>query len=459
MSEAISIPKEVVEKEFYRSTEKFHVIAAWVGVVLNLVWFVGDYFVLPDHWIPFLVFRAVVSGIAMLLLLSKKITGLNIYSIVFVLVLGIAVQNAYMWSVMDLAHLQKHTFAYMALFIGVGMLVLWDVWYSIIIVVATIISNIVFYKINSPLTMDEFLINGGLLILTVAIFCIFLIRTRYNLTISEIRSRLELERSKHIIEEDRNVISKKNREITDSLNYASRIQKAVIPAEAEFSKAFPESFVLFKPRDIVSGDFYWITSIGEKVFYATADCTGHGVPGGFVTMLGLSFLEEIFLISNIRNPGEALNVLREKIINSSKTSQENSQDGMDITLCCIDKKTNILTYAAANNSFFVLRNNELLELKADKQPCGLFFKSKPFTQHEFQLNKGDCIYTFTDGYADQFGGPNGKKFMYKQFEDLLLKNGTKDLKTQGQILESEIDKWKGDLEQVDDILVIGIRIT
>jgi serine phosphatase RsbU (regulator of sigma subunit) len=118
-----------------------------------------------------------------------------------------------------------------------------------------------------------------------------------------------------------------------------------------------------------------------------------------------------------------------------------------------------LSYAAANNSFFVLRDNELIELKADKQPCGLFFKSKPFTQYEFQLKKDDCIYTFTDGYADQFGGPNGKKFMYKQFEDLLLKNNTKDLKTQCQILESEIDKWKGNLEQVDDILVIGIRIT
>ena len=458
MSEVISIPNEVVEKEFYRSTEKFHVIAAWVGVVLNLVWFVGDYFVLPDHWIPFLIFRACVSGATVLLLITKKLTGFSIYTICFVLVLGIAIQNAYMWSVMDLAHLQKHTFAYMALFIGVGMLILWDIWYSIIIVAATIISNVIFYKINSPLTVDEFLINGGLLILTVAIFCIFLIRTRYNLTVSEIRSRLELEQSKHIIEEERNVIQKKNREITDSLNYASRIQKAVIPAESEFTKAFPESFVLFKPRDIVSGDFYWISEIDNKVYYATADCTGHGVPGGFVTMLGLSFLEEIFLILKITKPDEAMNILREKIINSSKTSVENSQDGMDITICCIDKKTNKLTYAAANNSFFVLRNNEIIELKADKQPCGLFFAAKPFTYNEFQLNKGDCVYTFTDGYADQFGGPNGKKFLYKQFEETLLKNHTKNFTLQKQILENEIDKWRGKEEQVDDILVIGIKI-
>ena len=132
---------------------------------------------------------------------------------------------------------------------------------------------------------------------------------------------------------------------------------------------------------------------------------------------------------------------------------------MDITLCCIDKKTNILTYAAANNSFFVLRNNEIIELKADKQPCGLFFKSKPFTWNEFQLQKGDCVYTFTDGYADQFGGPNGKKFMYKQFEEILLTNHTKDFTLQKQILENEIDRWRGNEEQVDDILVIGLKIT
>ncbi len=462
MSEIISIPDEVVEKEFYRSTEKFHIIAAWVGIVLNLVWFVGDYFVLPAYWVPFLIFRAVTSSITILLLFTKKLTGFSIYTIVFVLVLGLTIQNAYMWSVMDLAHLQKHTFAYMALFIGVGMLILWNWWFSVALLVATVVSNIIFYKINSPLTVDEFLINGGLLILTVAIFCIFLIRTRYNLTRSEIRNRLALEQSRNIIEEERNIIQKKNREITDSLNYASRIQKAVIPAEDEFKKSFIESFVLFKPRDIVSGDFYWITEIDNKVYYATADCTGHGVPGGFVTMLGLSFLEEIFLILKIKKPDEALNTLREKIINSSKTSVENSQDGMDITLCCVDKKTNILTYAAANNSFFVLRDNEIIELKADKQPCGLFFKSKPFTFHEFQLNKGDCIYTFTDGYADQFGGPGGgegKKYMYKQFENVLLTNHKKDFTLQKQILETEIDKWKGNLEQVDDILVIGVRIS
>ena len=462
MSELISIPKEIVDKEFYRSTEKFHIVACWVGIIINLVWFVGDYVVLPAYWIPFLIFRAANSTIATLLLLSKKFTGLSIYTIVFIFVVGLTIQNAYMWSVMDLAHLQKHAIAYMVLFIGVGMLILWDIWYSIALVVVTIVSNIIYYKLNSPLTVDEFLISGGLLILTVAIFCIFLIRTRYNLTVNEIRSRLQLEKSKHIIEEERNVIQKKNREITDSLNYASRIQKAVIPAEDEFKKPFAESFVLFKPRDIVSGDFYWITEIDNKVYYATADCTGHGVPGGFVTMLGLSFLEEIFQILKVKQPDEALNVLREKIINSSKTSQENSQDGMDITLCCFDKNTKMLTYAAANNSFFVLRDDKIIEMKADKQPCGLFFRSKPFTINSFQLNKDDCVYTFTDGYADQFGGPGGgegKKYMYKKFEKILLKNHKKEFTLQKQLLETEIDEWRGDLDQVDDMLVIGVKIS
>jgi phosphoserine phosphatase RsbU/P len=458
----VSIHPDLVKAEFDRSTEKFHVIACWVGIVLNLLWFASDYFILPAYWIPFLIFRACVSGITFLLLVTKKITGFSIYTVIFVLVLGISVQNAYMWSVMDLAHLQKHTLAYIALFIGVGMLVLWEVWYSVILVVVTIISNIVFYKLFSPLTVDEFLTSGGLLTLTVAIFCIFLIRTRNRMTMNEIKMRLELEKSKDIIEEERNIVARKNQEITDSINYASRIQKAVFPSETDFTKHFTDCFVLFKPKDIVSGDFYWICEKNEKIFYVTADCTGHGVPGGFVTMLGLSFLEEIVHAQNVTQPAQILNVLREKIINSSKASHEESQDGMDVVVCSIDRKNRVLDYACANNSFFVLRNGDIIELKADKQPCGLFFLAKPFTPHTFKLEKGDYVYTFTDGYADQFGGPltrsGGKKFRYKQFEELLMNNYTRPGWQQRQILDDSIERWKGNFEQVDDILVIGVRI-
>ena len=198
---AINIPDKEVKDAFYKSTERFHIIACWVGIVLNLIWFISDYFVVPDYWLPFLIFRITISGITVFALILKQRLKISIYFCVFVLVLGISIQNAYMWSVMDLAHLQKHTFAYIALFIGVGMLVLWDIKLSIIILIATIISNIIFYKINSTLTIDEFLINGGLLTLSVAVFCVFLIRTRCRYILNEIRIRLELVKSKEIIEE------------------------------------------------------------------------------------------------------------------------------------------------------------------------------------------------------------------------------------------------------------------
>jgi sigma-B regulation protein RsbU (phosphoserine phosphatase) len=457
---AINIPDNEVKDAFYKSTERFHVIACWVGIVLNIIWFASDYFVVPDYWLPFLIFRITVSGITILALLLKQRLKISIYFCIFVLVLGISIQNAYMWSVMDLAHLQKHTFAYIALFIGVGMLVLWDIKLSIIILIATIISNIVFYKINSTLTVDEFLINGGLLTLSVAVFCVFLIRTRYRLTLNEIRIRLELAKSKEIIEEKHEEVLLQKKEITDSINYARSIQRAFIPTEEQFNSYFKDSFVYFKPKDIVSGDFYWAYQKEDLLFYATADCTGHGVPGGFMTMLGLSFLDDIIESKATTNPASALNLIRDKIVNTLKQSGNigENKDGMDITVCCIDQTKNELTYSSANNSLYLIRNNEVAIHKGDKQPCGFYHDNKPFTSHTISLMPNDCIYTFTDGFADQFGGPKGKKFRYKQFEETLLNNVNDPFSVQKNKLSSALEAWKGNLDQVDDILVIGIKI-
>ncbi len=460
-----AIPEVIVKQEFYKSTEKFHVITTWVGIALNLVWFVSDIFVLPEYWLPFFIFRASVSLVSLLILVTRKISGINIYTTMFLLVLGISIQNAYMWSVMDIAHFQQHAFAYMVLFIGVGMLVLWEVIFSVIILVATIISNIIFYAINSQLTIQEFVINGGLLILTVAIFCVFLIRTRYRLTFNEIRSRLELARSKEIIEQKHEEVVHQKKEITDSINYARSIQQSLIPLEGHFNSHFKDSFVLFKPKDIVSGDFYWIYEKNNVVFYATGDCTGHGVPGGFMTMLGLSFLDEIVEVKGIKTPSEILNMMRDKIVSTLKQHGNfgESKDGMDITICCLDKSKNELHYSSANNSLYIVKNagkaeSELLVYKADKQPCGFYHDYKPFTNNIIPLEVGDCIYTFSDGFPDQFGGKNGKKYMHKQFKDILLENSNLPFNDQKNLLNTSFETWRGKQEQVDDVLVIGVKV-
>ena len=393
----------------------------------------------------------------------------------FILVLGISLQNAYMWTLMDLAHFQKHAFAYMVLFIGVGMLVLWELKLSLLVAIITIAVNLILFYFNSPLSIEEFLINGTLITFTVGIFSIFMIRSRYRLIYNDIRIRLELEYSNKVIEQkhievlaqkveiqnQKDALEHKNREITDSINYAKNIQVALLPSEEKFNSFFKDSFVLFKPKDIVSGDFYWLFESGDFVFYVTADCTGHGVPGGFMTMLGLSFLEDIIVQQNTHSPDEVLNRMRERIITALNQSGKSGQnkDGMDITICCLNQKSNLLSFASANNDLYFIRKGQLSIFKGDRQPCGQHIIQKPFTLQSIELAPGDAIYTFTDGYADQFGGPDGKKFRYKQFENILLEIAAKPASEQKQILNQKIEDWKGTThEQVDDICVIGVFI-
>ncbi|MCD6065350.1 MAG: hypothetical protein K0S33_176 [Bacteroidetes bacterium] len=262
------------------------------------------------------------------------------------------------------------------------------------------------------------------------------------------------------IEEQKEVLEEKNREITDSINYAKRIQSALIPSEEEFTRHFKESFVLFKPKDIVSGDFYWVTKKNGMIFYATADCTGHGVPGGFMTMLGVSFLDQIINDSNILEPARVLDILRDRLISTLKQTGNagENKDGMDIVLCRIEEGSKKLTYSAANNSLYIYRDGSFNEYKPDKQPCGFYHELKPFTQKEIDLQPGDVIYTFTDGFADQFGGPKGKKFKYKKLEQAIIDFQVRPLSEQRNELNRSFENWRGNLEQIDDVCIIGIRL-
>ena len=364
---------------------------------------------------------------------------------------------------MDIGHLQQHVFAYIALFIGVGMLVLWEVKFSLIMLLITFISNIVFYIIYSPLTVDEFLINGGMLTVTVAIFSVFLIRMRYRLTYKEIKSRLELANSKEIIEQKHVEVLHQKQEITDSINYAKNIQHAILPDKKDMLKVFPDSFLLFKAKDIVSGDFFWFTQKEDQFLFAAADCTGHGVPGALMSMIGNSFLNEITNEKNILSPGEMLSSLRKLIVQTFKKSSGKNErkDGMDIALCSFNTKTLQLQYAGAYNPLWLFKKGEFTEITGNKFPVGSHINEvmENFTNHEVQLEKGDCIYVFTDGFADQFGGPKGKKFKYNMFKDLLVAAKGKAMEEQKSILYNAFENWKGSLEQVDDLLIIGIRIS
>jgi serine phosphatase RsbU (regulator of sigma subunit) len=263
------------------------------------------------------------------------------------------------------------------------------------------------------------------------------------------------ERTAEVVQQ-KEVIEEHQKEIIDSINYAKRIQYALLAHEQLLQENLPEYFVLFQPKDIVSGDFYWATKKDNKFYLAVCDCTGHGVPGAFMSLLNISFLNEAINEKNISDPHEVLNYVRKRLIES--VSKDGGQDGMDAILICIDKTNNTLSYSAANNAPLLIKNNELLSLVADKMPVGKGERDESFKMRTIDLQKGDSLYLYTDGYADQFGGPKGKKFKYKPLNELFLLNQSASLAGQKNILSSTFEEWKGVLEQVDDVCILGIRI-
>jgi serine phosphatase RsbU (regulator of sigma subunit)/Tfp pilus assembly protein PilF len=271
----------------------------------------------------------------------------------------------------------------------------------------------------------------------------------YNAFRNKKRANEEIRMQKILVEE-------KQKEIVDSINYAKRIQYALLANEKMFRDNLSSYFILFKPKDIVSGDFYWASEKNNKFYLAVCDCTGHGVPGAFMSLLNISYLNEAVNERSVDRPNEILNHVRERLINN--ISQEGAQDGMDATVLCMDKSSGKMTYSAAYNSPVLVRNNELINMQADKMPVGKGIKDDSFTLNTIDIKKGDTLYFYTDGFADQFGGPKGKKFKYKQLQQVLLSIQDLQMPDQKIELESVFNNWKSSLEQIDDVCIIGIKI-
>jgi serine phosphatase RsbU (regulator of sigma subunit) len=291
-------------------------------------------------------------------------------------------------------------------------------------------------------------------------------KKKANLILEE-KNRLITEQKEFITEQrdlaemQRDQIAYQKKHITDSIHYAKRIQTALLPSIELFSDKI-DHFVLYKPRDIVSGDFYWVNEIDGKQIIITADCTGHGVPGAFMSMLGISLLNEIVNNKKIHKPNEILNTLRKDIIDSLKQSEGELiegavKDGMDMTACTVYYENDVLEFSGANNPLYIISGEELIQIKGDKMPVAIHALMDPFSLQEYKLKKGDCFYTFSDGFVDQFGGPNQKKFLSKNFRELLLNIKDMPMVEQGNKLDAAFEKWRADVEQVDDVTVIGVK--
>ena len=289
-------------------------------------------------------------------------------------------------------------------------------------------------------------------------------------------AKIELEK---IVEERTAALKHKEQEITDSIKYALRIQLSIIPTNNHVKSLLPKSMVYYRPKDIVSGDFYWVDEINGSVLFAAVDCTGHGVPGAMMSVIGLKLLNQAVQDKGLSVPSEILQYLDIGVNSTLRQSYDPSavKDGMDLAVCNLDYKTLTLQYSGAFNSMLVVRkniantyaitssketfyNNDLLEIKSDKLAIGSNTDglADVFTNHTIQLQKDDCVFIYTDGYADQFGGPKGKKFKYNQLKDVLIANSHLQIEEQKDCLDKAFRTWKGKQEQVDDVLVIGVKI-
>lgn len=308
----------------------------------------------------------------------------------------------------------------------------------------------------------------------------FLIYRNYR---NKKKTNQELATKNKTIEQQKLVVEEKNKEIVDSIQYAKRLQTAILPAPRLVKEWLNESFILYKPKDIVAGDFYWVENVGDEVLFAAADCTGHGVPGAMVSVVCANALKNSLKDSGSTDPGLLLNLTRDQVVEQFDKSDKEVKDGMDIALCALNLRTRKMRYAGANNPLWVVskadnyqqfvdtldgkgsaledQNNadvRLVEVKGDKQPIGKHEAVSPFTTREMTLEKGDVVYVFSDGYADQFGGPKGKKLKYKPFKEILLSLYDKPMDEQRKTIDDFFEQWKGEHEQIDDICVIGVRV-
>ena len=310
--------------------------------------------------------------------------------------------------------------------------------------------NLLLTKDNEKKQLGIYFSIGALVLLLGVVFLIY-------------RNSIQKTKTNKLLAHKNVIIEEQNKNITDSIKYAQRIQGAILPPNQMWFSIFPKSFVLYKPKDILSGDFYWTEETEDWKFVGAADCTGHGVPGALMSIVNFNLLNKAVLEKNLTMPGEILDSVNQQLtLALHQTYQESTvKDGMDITLLSINKKNNEVYFAGANNPIYILGANKDVEMKGDKFPVGAFVGEtiRSFTTHKLELQHGDRMFLFSDGYADQFGGPKGKKLKYKQMKDALIESLKFDYKDQKSHLEKIFENWRGNLEQVDDVLIIGLDIT
>jgi phosphoserine phosphatase RsbU/P len=448
------------QSELAKSSDKYHIYGSWIAVFFDPLFGLTDYFNIPYAWKQVIFIRIAIALLTLALLLVRMKYKFSSRILIFVPFFLISIQNAYTFSLIKPEDFTGHSLNYMALLIGGGMFIMWPWYYSLATIIPSVIANFIFISLNGQFNLEQALVNGGLLLIVVAFFMFLLIETRFQLTISNIKSKLALVDANEALSIQKTIIEHKNKDITDSISYAQRIQNAMLPLEERMLKLIPNHFILFRPLDIVSGDFYWFAEKEERIILGAIDCTGHGVPGALMSMVGDSVLNRIVHDREIHHTDLILNELHVGIRQALHQDRTENRDGMDAALLSIDLKNQIVEFSGAKNPLICIQNNVLYQIKGDKMPIGGEQREKEriFKKHTILCDIPTYFYIFSDGYQDQFGGPEGRKFMSARFRNLLLEIHQKDMQEQKEILDQTMKDWLGSNRQIDDILVIGLKI-
>ena len=454
----ISPSPEELASELRKIARINHDLVIRVVTVLNILFSISDYFTAPAFWLHFLLVRITITLIFFLVYFFQDRLSMHPQWTLYIAYWGCIIENAYMYNVIDAITLQKFTFAFIATYVGAGMFAVWNYRLSIWAVVFSIVLNALLFSMLSPLTIEEYLANGAFLTLMVSIFSIVLIHSRVSNMIREIQYRLQLAQANE-------AIASQNKNIVDSITYAKRIQDAMLPDEANASWFNNKGFIFFKPKDIVSGDFFWFKPSqhnNENIYQlAVGDCTGHGVPGALMSILAISSLDEINASDAIQPPHLILNRLKTKITDSLKQRGEigEQKDGLDLALIHLHTDSLQLEFAGAQLSAILIRAGEIMEIKGDRMPIGIHWgEQSSFTLQQRDVQTGDWIYLFSDGFQDQIGGKEAKKYLSKRFRNFLISIHAFSAIQQREAIENEFRSWKNEQDQTDDVLILGFKI-
>jgi phosphoserine phosphatase RsbU/P len=447
--------------ELEKASSRYHITAAWVAVIFDPLFAITDYFNIPDHFRELLFIRLGVALITVVTLLLRK--RLNVPSNVIVMVpfLLISLQNAYTFGLIDNDILLGHCLNYIALLIGGGMFILWPWSYSVFVILLSAITTTLFVDSNVSIDWNSFFVNGGLLLLAVGIFMIILIKFRYDLTVKEIKARLALKESNEELAVQKSIVESKNEKITDSITYAKRIQDSILGHQSRIDAWFNQSLVYFKPKDILSGDFYWFYNGGDVKIIIAADCTGHGVPAAMMTVLGNSILNEIVIQQKVFDPDRILHELDRRVLetfNRESAGSHQINDGMDVSVLAFEGER--IFFASAKNALHIVSGTIIETIAGSKFPIGSnqYKEDKRFDKVEVTLSPGARLFIQTDGFQDQFGGPRNTKFLSRNYRDLLVATHTLTMDKQQKVLDERFNEWKGSGRQTDDVLIVGIQM-